>query len=409
MIVASLIEKLGYSLRPDHRDPQIVSGDVSTFRRMRQSIASKNPETHLAISYALEDRPTASDLGNDIRSLVESMTDLPFDSICLVAVLHREALQSEIGDPQAARKKHFRRAVHVHLLNLDLGSGRRVDPYFPARDWKRLREWTRQQNLLQGYKCPYAPENRRAPAMPEPEADRQVAVLMHQCRDALADDQAMGPEQLAEIIRSVFPDACIKVQTRGGKLVAKIKAPRIRGVIHINYDQTQDTLEIIRRTRAILSAASGRPRRSTRPSDHRQTASRTAGANRSIANPTRGSEEGITESRRTSLVDQTHPGKSMEPNYRHPGDCDAVGRGPDKNLNHDTHQQKTGPGDTRGGSATPRHTRTKAFSPGERTVGPRHAPGIPPASRSLGSLLSAALAVSAGLKPQINPQVEMMP
>lgn len=263
MHASRLKESLDYVLGGpgDPRQPAVLAGDPERHADLKRHFKSRTPETHVALSYAEDDRPTRQMMLDDVQSFLREFAPVSPTALSYVAVIHCEAVGIEVGDALEARKRRHRLAVHLLLLNADLKSGRRIQPLYLAKDWRRLREWNRSRNESQGYACPFDPARRRPAKLTEKETEARIAQLRAALTEAAKVTSPLTPEVVARVIERQMPRAKALLTCSGPTLRAVVRAPGIRGSIHLTFDRTYAHLGIERRARGPV-ADDGRDRAS---------------------------------------------------------------------------------------------------------------------------------------------------
>lgn len=312
MHASRLKESLDYVLGGpgDPRQPTVLVGDAERHADLKRQFRSRTPETHVALSYAEEDRPTRQMMRDDVEAFLREFAPVPPDALSYVAVIHREAVGIEVGDALEARKRRHRLAVHLLLLNSDLRSGRRIQPLYLAKDWRRLREWTRSRNKSQGYACPFDPARRRPAKLTEQETEARIAQLRAALAEAAKVLSPLTPEMVARVIERQMPRAKARLTSSGPTLRAVVRAPGIRGSIHLTMDRTHAHLEIERRARGPVAddgrdrpCGAHRDRLVKSPHENTPTQNQTRGAHLDRNRPTIGLNRSATENHQGLSVD----------------------------------------------------------------------------------------------------------
>lgn len=312
MHASRLKESLDYVLGGpgDPRQPAVLAGDSQRHADLKRQFKSRTPETHVALSYAEEDRPTRRMMRDDVEAFLREFAPVPPNALSYVAVIHREAAGIEVGDAIEARKRRHRLAVHLLLLNADLRSGRRIQPLYLAKDWRRLREWTRSRNESQGYACPFDPARRRPAKFTDPETEARIAQLRAALTEAAKVLSPLTPEMSARVIERQMPLAKARLTSSGPTLRAVVRDPGIRGSIHLTFDSTHAHLEIERRARGPVaddgrdrSSGAHRDRPAKSPYENATTQNQTRGTHLDGNRPTTGLSRSATEGRRGLTAD----------------------------------------------------------------------------------------------------------
>lgn len=307
MHASRLKESLDYVLGGpgDPRQPAVLAGDPQRHADLKRQFKSRTPETHVALSYAEDDRPTRQMMQDDVQSFLREFALVPPNALSYVAVIHREAVGIEVGDALEARKRRHRLAVHLLLLNTDLRSGRRIQPLYLAKDWRRLREWTRSRNESQGYACPFDPARRRPAKLTEQETETRIAQLRAALAEVAKVISPLTPEMVARVIERQMPRAKARISRAGPVLRAVVRTPGVRGSIRLIYDCTDAHLEIERRVRAPVNeggrdrpSADRRDRPFQSPHENTPTQNQTRGTHFDRNRPTTGFVRSPAEGRR---------------------------------------------------------------------------------------------------------------
>ncbi|MDK9731052.1 hypothetical protein KI701_23090 [Vibrio sp. D415a] len=129
--------------------PQVISGDPEITKQLLLASSFKNPYTAGCLSFAKEE----SDISKDVQQeLMDS-----FEKTLLVGL---EPNQYDILWVEH-RDKGGRLELNFHVLNTELQTGKRLQPYLHQFDRNRIDTWKSLQNDLYELADPNAPERRR--------------------------------------------------------------------------------------------------------------------------------------------------------------------------------------------------------------------------------------------------------
>ncbi len=231
MIVKLLKATLAYTLgsrADDPRQPEIIAGSKADFERVCAASRSAQKSKHFVMSHSLEDRPDRATLLEDLASFLRHISrgrdelDLAF-----VAVLHKEAAGDQIGDRTAAREASHRLAVHVHIAEVDLATGKRLQLFFSPAHRRALTAWQTSLNRARGYQDPTDPKKRRSlkPHYSQKDLNNRVLRAAAATLFAMRTLRITTPQAWAEILRPYTGKARIDCYEKGGALWVRLTPP----------------------------------------------------------------------------------------------------------------------------------------------------------------------------------------
>lgn len=137
--------------RPDHRLPLIILGNAKRFQRLLRTGRFHNKVTAITLTWEeeIEDDVARKHTEDCIAIL---LPEVDSSEICVVAARHKEKRRGHPGS---------RTAVHLLIENVNLRTGRRIQPYYAPVDNTLLRAWEHKVNILHGYSSPADPDRQR--------------------------------------------------------------------------------------------------------------------------------------------------------------------------------------------------------------------------------------------------------
>jgi len=170
----------------DPRCPRLLYGSRSACQHALSQIDSAKPYTHFALSHALEDRPTDSEMVDDaFYFLRHLLPGISLQDIFFLVVRHNESAGASCNTLDE-RRRLFRSCAHVFVVNVHGPSGKRIQPYYAPAHGQRLWELVKSRNLERGYACPSEPFRVRARQNLSEEDLKELKVLLLETSDCVA-------------------------------------------------------------------------------------------------------------------------------------------------------------------------------------------------------------------------------
>ncbi|HFI9804730.1 TPA: relaxase/mobilization nuclease domain-containing protein, partial [Vibrio parahaemolyticus] len=142
---------LDYFLDPEGRiiAPQVISGDPEITRQLLLASNFKDPYTAGCLCFAKEESDISKELQQELMESFEDMlmTGLERNQYDILWIEHRD--------------KDERLELNFHILNTELQTGKRLQPYLHKFDRPRVEAWKSLQNDLHNLADPNAPERKR--------------------------------------------------------------------------------------------------------------------------------------------------------------------------------------------------------------------------------------------------------
>ncbi|MEZ8582891.1 relaxase/mobilization nuclease domain-containing protein [Vibrio splendidus] len=140
---------LNYLLDENRNDaPELLSGNPEVTRQLLLSSVFKNPYTTGCLSFAEEESDISKELQDELMQSFEEtlMTGLDPNQYDIIWIKHTDKNRLELN---------------FHILNTELQTGKRLQPYLHQFDKSRIEAWKSLQNDLHGLADPNAPERKR--------------------------------------------------------------------------------------------------------------------------------------------------------------------------------------------------------------------------------------------------------
>lgn len=138
---------------------------------------------------------------------------------------------------ERSRKRRYRTGIHFFVLHTDLWRNRKCDPYWSARDQRRVEAWQEFVNMREGFSSPKDPHRSRAlhvRAWPESPDAAELAAHYERLLKRHPFEPADRDEIACTLALHGASDCAID-RTRAGRLRARFTAPAADGrTVHLS-------------------------------------------------------------------------------------------------------------------------------------------------------------------------------
>ncbi|EJG1072019.1 hypothetical protein C4G49_RS23725 [Vibrio parahaemolyticus] len=220
---------LDYFLDPEGRiiAPQVISGDPEITRQLLLASNFKDPYTAGCLCFAKEESDISKELQQELMESFEDtlLTGLDRNQYDILWVEHRD--------------KDERLELNFHILNTELQTGKRLQPYLHKFDKPRIEAWKSLQNDLHNLADPNAPERKRmlAPGALKQEWQSVKNAVHNYLEDAWINNEINNRNDLLNEISNLGGE--IK---RQGKDYISVKFPDVKKNIRLKGELYNENL-----------------------------------------------------------------------------------------------------------------------------------------------------------------------
>lgn len=224
---------IDYLLDEKGRDvaPRVLYGDVETTRQLLLNSTFKDPYTAGCLSFAEEESDlTDAEKEREMKSLEENlMVGLESNQYDIVWVEHLDKGRLELN---------------FHIVNTELTTGKRLQPYLHQFDMPRMEAWKSLRNDINGFADPNAPERRRmlSPGVFKQEFQK-VKTDVH---DLLELAWQLGEINNRDDLINILEEQGGEIKRRGKDYIS-VKFPDVKKNIRLKGDLYADDLSTCER------------------------------------------------------------------------------------------------------------------------------------------------------------------